>query len=263
MDDLNFVDKSDFMFHRVSGKVTLKDDYYEIINESNLDFIWGNYYAFLNSAAITKHCRIEDKSHSSSLEQQSLDKNGFFAFSYNTDAKDLALISEYQAKGFSLDIALGMVRTEPMLTISNENLTLGIVNTDEEWQAVINNQLNTSCLAKEESVFLEKRFVDYQEMIEAGLGVWFYAKKDGRIVGNLGLFFDEGCARFQQVETLAEARNQGVCQSLVSYAGNYCLNKLRMKCLIIVAEEGSIASHIYQKLGFETQLYTYSFLKLK
>lgn len=263
MEDLNFVDKSDFLFHRVSGKVTLKDDYYEITHESNLGFIWGNYYAFLNEEAIAKHCRIDDKSRSSSLEQQSLDKNGFFAFSYHADNKNLALIREYQAKGFSLDIALGMVRTEPMLTISNENLTLGIVKTDEEWQGVINNQFNSLGLAKEASVFLEKRFVDYRKMLDAGLGHWFYAKKDGRIVGDLGIFFDEGCARFQQVVTVAEARNQGVCQSLVSYAGNYCLNKLRMKCLIIVAEEGSIAGHIYQKLGFDTQLYSHSFLRLK
>ena len=255
MEDLNFVDKSDFMFHRVSGKVTLKDNYYAICTESNPDFIWGNYYAFLTPAAIAKY--------SLSLESKRLTKHDFFAFSYNADHKDLTLINEYQAKGFDIDIDEGMIRTESMIEIKNENLLLGIVSTDDDWQAVIKNQLLSIGLTKDESVFLEKRFIDYRKMVENGEGHWFFAKKDGRIIGDLGLFFDGDNARFQQVGTVKEARNQGVCQSLVSFAGNYCLNKLRMKCLIIVADEGSQAQYIYQKLGFKTALYTHSFLKKK
>ncbi|EAQ67122.1 putative acetyltransferase [Marinomonas sp. MED121] len=255
MEDLNFVDKSDFMFHRVSGKVTFKDNYFDICTESNPDFIWGNYYAFLTPTAIKKH--------NQRLESISLAKRGFFAFSYNTDHKDLNLINEYQAKGFSVDIDEGMIRTESMIEIKNENLSLGIVSTDEEWQEVIHNQLKNSGLAKEETGFLEKRFVDYRKMLDKGQGHWFFAKKDGQILGDLGIFFDGDNARFQQVGTVKEARNQGVCQSLVCFAGNYCLNKLRMKSLVIVADEGSQAQYIYQKLGFKTVLYTHSFLKNK
>jgi len=255
MEELNFIDKSDFMFHRASGKVTQKDDYYEISIESNPDFIWGNYYAFTNTAAIAKHYQH--------LEAESIKKHGFFAFSYNTACKDLDLVNEYQAKGFDADIDEGMIRTESMIEIKNENLSLGIVSTDEEWQEIIHNQLKNSGLPKEETGFLEKRFIDYRKMVENGEGHWFFAKKDSRIIGDLGLFFDGDNARFQQVGTVKEARNQGVCQSLVSFAGNYCLNKLRMKCLIIVADEGSQAQYIYQKLGFKTALYTHSFLKNK
>ncbi|MGB0944812.1 MAG: GNAT family N-acetyltransferase [Marinomonas sp.] len=253
MEELNFIDKSDFMFHRVSGKVTQKDDYYEISTESNPDFIWGNYYAFVTPAAIAKY--------SLSLESKRLAKHDFFAFSYNADHKDLTLINEYQSKGFDIDIDEGMINTESMIEIKNENLSLGIVSTDDDWQAVIQNQLVSMGLTKDESVFLEKRFIDYRKMVENGEGHWFFAKKDGRIIGDLGLFFDGDNARFQQVGTAKEARNQGVCQSLVSFAGNYCLNKLRMKSLIIVADEGSQAQYIYQKLGFRTVLYTHSFFK--
>ena len=255
MDDLNFVDRSDFMFHRVSGKVTFKDNYFDICTESNPDFIWGNYYAFLTPAAIKKH--------NQRLESKSLSKRGFLAFSYNADHKDLNLINEYQTKGFDVDIDEGMIRTESMIEIKNENLSLGIVSTDDDWQAVIQNQLVSMGLTKDESVFLEKRFIDYRKMVENGEGHWFFAKKDGRIVGDLGLFLDDDNARFQQVGTVKEARNQGVCQSLVCFAGNYCLNKLRMKSLMIVAGEGSQAQYIYQKLGFKTVLYTHSFLKNK
>lgn len=255
MEELNFVDKSDFMFHRVSGKVTQKDDYYEISIESNPDFIWGNYYAFSNTAAIAKYYQH--------LESESIKRHGFFAFSYNTPRKDLDLVNEYQAKGFDIDIDEGMIRTESMIEIKNENLSLGIVSTDEEWQEVIHNQLKNSGLPKDETGFLEKRFIDYRKMLDEGQGHWFYAKKEGRIVGDLGLFFDDENARFQQVGTIEDARNQGVCQSLVSFSGNYCLNKLRMKSLTIVAEKGSAANYIYKKLGFKTALYTHSFLKFK
>lgn len=254
MEDLNFVDKSDFMFHRISGKVMFKDDYYEIINESNLDFIWGNYYAFLNEISILNQYE--------KLERKSFNKNGFFAFSYNADNKNQPLINTFKEKGFETEFALGMTRTESLVEIKSENLDFGIVNTEADWQQVVDNQLVTSGTSTEDSAFLEKRLVDYRKMINGGLGHWFYAKKDDCIVGDIGIFFDADNARFQQVETIEGARGLGVCTSLVSFAGNYCLNKLRMKKLMIVAEEGSIASSIYQKLGFHTQMYTHSFLKL-
>ncbi|KZM42135.1 hypothetical protein OA92_13080 [Marinomonas sp. SBI22] len=253
MEELNFIDKSDFMFHRVSGKVTQKDDYYEISTESNPDFIWGNYYAFTNAAAIAKHYQH--------LEAESIKKHDFFAFSYNTEFKDLDLVNEYQVKEFDVDIDEGMIRTESMIEIKNENLSLGIVSTEEEWQEIIHNQLKNSGLPKKETGFLEKRFAGYRKMVNNGEGHWFFAKKDDRILGDLGIFFDGDNARFQQVGTVEEARNQGVCQSLVCFAGNYCLNKLLMKSLAIVADEGSPAHHIYQKLGFKTVLYTHSFFK--
>jgi hypothetical protein len=63
---------------------------------------------------------------------------------------------------------------------------------------------------------VQRRMSARRAQQEAGLGGWFGAFRNGRLLSSLGIFTDgSGLARFQDVETLASARGQGLASTLV------------------------------------------------
>lgn len=249
------INQSDFIFHNFSGNVSNNNGYYKVETESNPDFIWGNYYAVTDKKILLEKYKT--------FQDESFDKNDFVALSYSDKNKCLDLIKYFSLKGFETEISIGMISNRlNKVEYKDEKIELGIVKNDIDWDEILHNQIVISDLSGQDSIYLKKRFLAYRKMASLGYGNWFFAKLNGRIVGDLGVYIDENIARFQQVETIKEARNMGVCKSLINYARNHYLNN-NIEKFIIVAEENSIAFEIYKKLGFYTYEYGHSFLKFK
>lgn len=91
-----------------------------------------------------------------------------------------------------------------------------------------------------------------------GFGAWFGAFQAGRMVSGLGVFGDgSGIARFQNVDTHPEHRNQGLAGMLVYKAGQYAQQEMAARTLVIVADPAEPAIRIYRSVGFrdaETQV---------
>ncbi len=93
-------------------------------------------------------------------------------------------------------------------------------------------------------------------MIAAGLGRWFGAFLDGRLVADMGIFTDAqvgDLARYQSVVTHPDFRRRGVCSTLLYEVGRFAFSALGAKTLVIVADEHYFAKNIYGAVGFKVR----------
>lgn len=81
-------------------------------------------------------------------------------------------------------------------------------------------------------------------------GDWWILRKDGAVVGSMGLFWRDGLARYQDVDVRADHHGQGLGRLMFNTA------RARSEALgaftqqIIVADRGSLAHAWYQRMGF-------------
>jgi ribosomal protein S18 acetylase RimI-like enzyme len=91
-----------------------------------------------------------------------------------------------------------------------------------------------------------------------GIGEWWGAFVDGRLLASMGLFSaSPGLARFQQVKTHPEARGRGLAGTLVHEVSRFGFDELGAETLVMVADPGYLAIRVYRSVGFadtETQL---------
>jgi GNAT superfamily N-acetyltransferase len=131
---------------------------------------------------------------------------------------------------------------------------------DADWLAAL--ELQEAVYSDGESQgwegFPGRRLQAKRQMQTQGFGAWFGAFKAGRMVSGLGVFSDgSGIARFQDVDTHPDHRNQGLAGTLVYQAGQYARKEMGAQTLVIVAEPAGPAIRIYRSVGFrdaETQV---------
>ncbi|MGK0367841.1 MAG: ribosomal protein S18 acetylase RimI-like enzyme, partial [Thermoproteota archaeon] len=99
--------------------------------------------------------------------------------------------------------------------------------------------------------FHRKQIIQYRKMIQAGLGQYFGAFLEGKLVGSLGLFRDKEVGRFQIVGTDPNFQRRGVCSSLVYHSAKYGFQKMGLSTLVMVADEAYHAAKIYESVGFK------------
>ena len=91
-----------------------------------------------------------------------------------------------------------------------------------------------------------------------GIGAWWGAFVDGRLLASMGLVAaSPGLARFQQVKTHPDARGRGLAGTLVHEVSRYGFEELGATTLVMVADPEYLAIRIYRSVGFtdsESQL---------
>jgi ribosomal protein S18 acetylase RimI-like enzyme len=99
--------------------------------------------------------------------------------------------------------------------------------------------------------FVEQQMLVARRVCERGEGTWFGAFRDGEMLAGLGIFrAGEGLARFQNVDTRAEHRRQGLAGHLLVAAAEHARLRLGARRLVIVADPGYHAIEIYRSIGF-------------
>jgi GNAT superfamily N-acetyltransferase len=123
---------------------------------------------------------------------------------------------------------------------------------DDDWRQTVDLGLR---LAESDAMadpdYYRGRALSRRRITEQGLGVWFGAFDDGRLVCQLGLFLaGHGVARYQHVETDPAVRRRGLAGTLVWQAGRYGLEQLGARTLVIVADRDGDAIRLYRSVGF-------------
>lgn len=88
-------------------------------------------------------------------------------------------------------------------------------------------------------------------MSEAGLGNWFGAFIGEQLVGDLGIFHENGIGRYQNVGTHPNFRKQGICGTLVYQSGLIALRDYKIQYLVMEADPDYHAARIYESVGFK------------
>jgi hypothetical protein len=250
---------------KTTGHVYETLDSLIIKTPSNKDFHWGNYMLFSNpplTGDLERWTKLFDEEFDYYLEPH------HYAFTWDNefpkDSKEFieseAEIKKFTDAQFDLELTVAL-STQQLVKPKHFNSHIQVVplSTKAQWQNVIDLQIESRDLrfGKEDyAVFKREQFKNYIKMHESQLGHWFGAYLDGELVGDLGIFFENGIARYQSVETKKEFERQGICATLVYTAGKYMMEQYNVHTLVMEADEHYHAARIYESVGFQKSSFT-------
>jgi ribosomal protein S18 acetylase RimI-like enzyme len=128
-----------------------------------------------------------------------------------------------------------------------------IVETDADWQAAVEVATDPND-SPGRKAFTAWRRAEHRTLADAGRGLWWLGEADGQPVSSAGIYWDKDgtLARFQSVDTRANARGQGFASALLSTMTEDIVGRLpRLETCVIVAEIDTQAERIYRRLGYE------------
>lgn len=239
------------MFARFEGEVLDRGDYLVIRTPSNPDYHWGNYIIFAGPPQTGDFDRWRSIYRA---EFPYYDSIKHMTFTWNEDSAVTPVFEPFLKSGFKLDRAKVLTASKVHLPPkTNSSIRIKVVETPDEWEQAI--QLQVACRdpgfgAKSYETFKRRQFETYRKMAHSGLGSWFAAFLGNRMVGDLGIFHEDGIARYQNVGTHPDFRRQGICGSLVYEAAKIAFRDYRVKTLVMEADADYHAAAIYESVGF-------------
>jgi len=139
----------------------------------------------------------------------------------------------------------------------NREATYRPLVSDDDWQ----QQVELGIAGEHEDGgqdFVIAKTAAERSLTGRGIGEWWGAFVDGRLLASMGLFAaSPGLARFQQVKTHPDARGRGLAGTLVHEVSRFGFDELGAETLVMVADPDYLAIRVYRSVGFadtESQL---------
>ncbi|WP_395821331.1 GNAT family N-acetyltransferase [Archangium minus] len=243
--------RTDFMIHAFHGTVTEREDCVRLETPSDPDFYSGNMLLFPSRPGPGDAVRWVRRFHE---EFAHAPRVRHVMLGWDDPHGSKGGVEPFLAAGFTLgenDVLTANTVHPPPRPLAG--LEVRPLESDAEWAAVVELHLTDDEPPAPLDVyvpFVHRHVGRYRELTRAGLGTWFGAFLEGRLVGDLGIFCREGVARFQEVETHPEFRNRGVCGTMVHEVSRHALANMGASVLVIVADEHGPAGRIYRSVGF-------------
>ncbi|MDD4365294.1 MAG: GNAT family N-acetyltransferase [Synergistales bacterium] len=243
--------RTDLIFPRFDGEVLDRGDYLVILTPRNPSFFWGNFVLFPDPPGESDLRRWKDVFDE---EIRSRLKVGHYAFGWDGVEGVMGEIGPFEKEGFSLNRFAVLVadRVEAPRKY-DRSVVVRPLQGDDEWEEATWNQIACCdpCFNLENyKVFKFEQMSRYRKMVVSGLGSWFGAFLEGKLVADLGIFSTERLGRFQNVETHPAYRRRGICGALVHQAGLFAFERMEIETLVMVADKDYHAVDIYQSVGF-------------
>lgn len=242
--------RTETIFWRHSSHIIERPDYIVIDTPKRRGWYWGNILIFPAPPAEGDFERWR-----SLFTKEFSDPNVqhmFFAWD-RTDG-ELGCIEPFLQAGFELDRSVMLTAERVHLPPNYSTLaTIRRLESEEEYEQAIAIQVDCRdprFPVETYTAFVRGSMENYRRLIDAGLGAWYGAFLDGRVVGDLGLFFDGDVGRFQNVGTAPDHRRQGICGRLVHDVAREAFANGRARQLTMVADESYHAARIYESIGF-------------
>lgn len=244
--------RTDFIFAKFSGTVIDRGSYTLLQTPSNPDYHWGNYILFDQAPE-----RGSLKKWTELFRQEFgyYSEPSHYLFTWDTGADDKGDHQEFLDANFELSTAkvLTAAKLIPPSHLSKQ-LQVRKISSDQDWAEVI--QLQTLCadpkfLNGTYEQFKERQMAAYRKMSEAGMGAWFGAYIDAKLVGDLGIFYEGGIGRYQNVGTHPDHRRRGICGTLVYQSGLLAFKEFGVTNLVMEADVDYHAARIYESVGFQ------------
>ncbi len=244
--------RTDLIFASFDGEIFDRGDYMVIRSPTNPTFYWGNFLLFSQPPRKGDHERwrelfVQEIGAPPEVEHQT--------FGWDSLEGDEGEIQPFLQAGFRPNRGIVMRSTGlPTLTRPPSQVNVRTLMTEADWTKALDNQVICREEEFEETAYREfwhRQRARYREMVASGLGDWYGAFIEGRLVADLGIFHDRGLGRFQSVETHPSFRRWGIAGTLIAEASRLAKTQYDIDTLVIVADEGSGAARLYESLGFQ------------
>jgi len=155
--------------------------------------------------------------------------------------------------GFELEEMVVMTTSAPRLAPTQaRDVGLRRIESDADWAAVTALQIATmtEMSGAEAGRFASRQMMRYRRFVLDGRGAWFGAFIGDELAADMGVFVQDGLARFQAVETAVAFRRRGICQALLHHASRVAIDELGAQQLVIVGLPDHTAQ-VYASVGFD------------
>jgi ribosomal protein S18 acetylase RimI-like enzyme len=246
--------RTDLFFAAFDGIIADRGDYLVIQTPSNPDFYWGNFLLFSHPPE-----KDDFKTWRTLFPKEigSTPHTKHQVFGWDSPRGELGLIQPFTQAGFRLVQSVVLTSQAPCPpNYPNSEVTVRALQTDTDWEQAVADQVACREADFSESDYLQfkkPQMERYRRMEGAGMGHWYGAFIGSQLVGDLGIFYQEGLGRYQSVGTHPDYRRQGIAATLVYKAGRLAMAEHNLYTLVIVAEEDSSPARIYQSVGFEVK----------
>ncbi len=244
----SLINLTDLLFHEFDGVVINHGNYISIETPNNPNYFWGNYLIFLNPPR-PGDFSVWRQRFKERFGNKIDVKHELYAWE-GTGPTDL---DDFLKAGFTLESAVTMTAqniSKPKKW--NDEIMVRPFNSQKDW----NESLEMHLLMHEKEYGKESyrsyriaKDRRYQKMIAMGLGQWFGAFLNGKLVGDLGIFKKNSLGRFQLVSTHPDFQRQGICSTLLYKVSEVALEEMGIKTLVIAADEDYFAKNIYSSIG--------------
>jgi ribosomal protein S18 acetylase RimI-like enzyme len=244
--------RTDLIFPRFDGQILDRGSYLVIRTPTNPTYYWGNFLLFADPPG------QGDLDHWKAVFAREIGappQVGHFAFGWDTVDGETGMVQPFLDEGFNLNQSVVLtarrVNCPPKY---NQEVVIRPLTEDWEWLQAEYNQV--ACRQAGHSLeafqgFKRDQMRRFRRMTHTGLGQWFGAFLENRLVADLGVFADRAVGRFQDVGTHPDYRRRGICGTLVHQASRYAFEKMQVETLVMVADENYFAARIYESVGFQ------------
>jgi len=246
--------RTDLIFHTFEGEVTDRERYLVIRTPSNPSYRWGNFLIF---DAPPQPGEYATWTQLFAREVGTPPRITHKLFAWDTVDSENGDVGDFLRAGFELGEEVVMAATTLKTPRHyNHEVEIRALATDADFAEQV--ELHVLCrLVRDDEAsyraFFEASAESYRKMIRAGLGRWFGAFLDGRLVADMGIFTDGELGRYQSVVTHPDFRRRGICSTLLYEVGRFGLATLGAHTLVIVADAHYFAKEIYAAVGFEVR----------
>lgn len=241
---------TDCILRSYTGTVEQKNGYIVIRSPENPTFHWGNFLLFPEAPT------SEDSENWIQLFEREIGKDiGHLTFGWDSDTE--GDYKKFIALGFEVErdvcLTLEKLHSPPPCSLDYE---IRRIESDAEWDELTESQVISSGKDSPNTAFRDfkiRQFADYRIAQELGYGDWWGAFHQGRLVADMGLYYDPSktIARFQSVETHPEYRRRGLCSNLLHQLIVGAQNRYQIEQFVICTEADGDGQKVYERMGFK------------
>lgn len=232
--------KTNLFMSSLLGDIYDRGDYIVVKTPVNPTFHWGNFIVFPSSP---KNDDYKKWIQIFKSEFKNIQSVKHMLFVWDDPSGKAGEIQEFIYNGFEESRGVYLSAEEVISPqYPNNKINIRVIDSDSDW---------IKLLESHPEEYLQNQLIQQRKWINKGAGYFFGAFYKEELVADLGIFFEDGVGRFQNVSTKEAYRRQGICGTLVHHAANYAFKRHKAKRLIMEADEDYIAARIYESVGFK------------
>lgn len=215
------------------------------------DYFWGNYlimksppkkgdYKSWIQTYENEFCKIKDQ--------------GFCVILFDTIDGREAYLQDFIDNDFNVGEAKILTCTEIIKPKQvNEDLKIKAYSSDEDWNDYIDVHFTPNWdygSDSDQKIFLKQNSDEFKSFSDTGIAQRYGAFLNGKMIADLGVYWENGVARFNNIATHRDHRRKGACRKLVYEVCKLLLERDDINTLVMEADEHYHAAKIYESVGF-------------
>ena len=241
--------------------VERRDGYLVVRSPGNPGHWWGNLLLF-DEAPVPGDGERWEALFAKEFAAEPRTRHRTFAWDRAGDVRGAA-DTEFIARGYSLDLHLGLIATPEEIhphPRANRKVEVRALDPtadgpdERRWNQVLEIQVAARDRERvpEEAHrdFSRARQAELRVLFRAGRGAWYVAIDGDQVAGSMGIVVSSGRARYQAVDTAAAYRRRGICSRLLVDAARHAVAAYGATRLVIVADPEYHAAGLYESVGF-------------